>query len=155
MVTPSVSYGTIGPGATVNGTGRFRFTASYNATDQAEVSFSLSIVDGGGHHFKEPIRMTLHAPELRSYGHTVVETVGDGDGRPGPGETVNYTVSVRNDGSGASRSVTAILRRLDALSTVTDSTSTVGIIAAGATVSGDAFSFSVAAGGAAAAFELR
>ena len=143
MITSAVSYGTVAAGATVSNAVRYRLSTGYTTTDQTEIAFNLSITDGGGKHYQEPIRITLHGPELRSYGHTVVETVGNGDGRLAKGETATYTASVRNSGSGVARGVTAILRKLDARSTVTDSISTLGDVAPGATVSGDAFSFSL------------
>ncbi len=152
MMVPGVSYGTIAPGATVTSAVKYRFTTSYTAADQVELAFNLSIVDAADHHFLEPLRLTLHSPELRSYGHTVVENVGNGNGHPEPGESVTYTASLRNSGSGVARGVTAILRRLDAKSTVTDSTSSYGNIAPGAVVAGDPFAFSLTD---TAAFELR
>ncbi|TMQ69685.1 MAG: hypothetical protein E6K80_10910, partial [Candidatus Eisenbacteria bacterium] len=153
MVTPGASYGTIAAGLTVTSATRFRFITSYTAADQTELAFTLSIVDGAGHHFLEPLRVTLHSPELRSYGHTVLEFGGNGNGHPDPGETVQYTVSLRNGGSGVARGVNAILRRLDANSSVSDSTSLIGDMAPGATASGDVFAFTVT--GAGAQFELR
>jgi hypothetical protein len=49
--------------------------------------------------------------------------------------------------------VTAKLRCLNGLATVTDSTSTLGNVAAGATVAGDGFTFNVT--GAGAKFQLE
>jgi hypothetical protein len=149
----AVSYGTIAAGATVNGSTRFRLSTPYTATDQLELPFSLSIVDGANHHFVEPIQLTLHAPELTSYAHVYTETSGNGNGIPDPGEDITETVTLRNSGSGVARGVTAVLRNHDGLATVTDSTASYGDIAANASKNGDALAFSVV--GAGAKFELR
>jgi hypothetical protein len=153
MITSGVTYGTIAAGATVNGATRFRFTTAYNSVDQIELPFSLSIVDGAAHHFVEPIRLTLHAPELMSYAHVYTEISGNGNGVPEAGEVVSETVTLRNSGSGVARGVSVVLRNHDGLATVTDSTASYGDIAAGATKNGDALAFNVI--GAGAKFELR
>jgi hypothetical protein len=155
MLAATNTYGTMSPNTVANGNGWFRISTPYTLGDQREIPFTLTLQDLEAQTFVETIRLTLRAPELRHFGHVVVETVGDGDGHPEPGETVSYSVKLVNLGTGTASGVTAILRNYDGLATVSDSTATFGTVAAGAEVSADAFQFSVSPSGSAAAFELR
>jgi hypothetical protein len=152
LVNASGAWGAIAAGATGNPLATFRISVPAGVPDQREVAFSLVLWDGV-RSWREAFPLTLHAPELDHHENVIVETVGNNNGRPTTGETAQYTVRVRNAGSGVARGVTAVLRALNASATVTDSTSTVGDIAAGATAQGDAFVFSVT--GAAPLFQLE
>ncbi|HTR97120.1 MAG TPA: C25 family cysteine peptidase [Candidatus Acidoferrales bacterium] len=155
IVTPTVSYGTIGAGgsgAPVSPSTGFRVSFPYTLNDQREVPFVLLVSDGGGHSYRQTFQLTVHAPQLRSYAHVESETVGNGDGIPEPGETVNYVIKLRNLGTGAAHGVSLVLRSYDGLSTVSDSTSSLGDIAAGAEVSGDPVTFSPTSPGAVVSF---
>jgi hypothetical protein len=76
---------------------------------------------------------------LRHSAHVVTD--GNGNGRPDAGEVVSYSIQLRNLGTGVARSVSARLRNLDGLATVTDSMASWGDIQPGQTVSGDALTF--------------
>jgi hypothetical protein len=152
IVTPTVSYGTIAAGATANGSGAYRLSIPYTAPDQREIPLVFRWVSGSSS-WADTLRATLRAPEPRHYSHVVVDLGGNSDQRPDPGETISYSPRLRNMGTGTARGVTAVLRRLDGLSTVTDSTSTVGDIAYLAEVQGSPFSFSIT--DTLAKFELR
>ena len=144
IVTSAVSYGALASGASggpVSPSTGFRVSFPYTLNDQREVPFTLVVTDAGGHSYRHPFQLTVHAPELRTYSHGESETVGNGNGRPEPGETVNYTINVRNNGTGTAHNVSLILRSYDGLSVVTDSTSSYGNIAPGTEVAGDAVTF--------------
>ncbi len=146
MVTfllPSIGYGTIAPGATANPFLGFRFQVPYTFPDQREIPFSLSINDAAGDHQVEMLQITGRGPELRHYSHGLVDAGGTPNGIPEAGETITYTVKLRNRGTGPAPGVTGILRNLDGLTTVTDSTASWGDIAAGQEKSADSFSFGV------------
>ncbi len=144
VTTPTVTYGSIASGGTVTtgspATG-FRISVPASTADQREVPFQLVITDGAARSWRQFFTLTVHAPELRTYTHTETEPVGNGDGRPATGETVNYGISIRNEGSGAARGVSLRFRSADGLASVTDSVATLGTIAPGATVTGDAVTF--------------
>ena len=153
ITNPGVSYGGIAAGALVTPSGAFRISLPATFPDQREIPFSISMLDGSGRHYVENFQVVARAPDLVSYGHQVVDLGGNADGRPDPGETVSEFIKVRNVGTGVARAVTLVLRKLDALSTVTDSTSALGDIAPGQEKQGDAVTFVPSDAG--AKFELR
>ncbi len=139
----SVSYGSIGAGATANAPSGYRVSFPYTLADQREVPFVLSITDGAGHSFRETFQLTVHAPDLRTFSHSETETVGNGDGRASVGETANYFIRLRNRGTGTAHGVTLVARNYDGLCAITDSTSAFGDIAPGTEVAGDAITFTL------------
>ncbi len=147
VVNGDGAWGSIAAGATGDPVTPFRISVPADVPDQREVPFSLVIWDGS-RSWREAFQLTVRAPEPRHYEHVVTESPGNNDGRPTTGETANYSVRVRNNGSGVANAVTAKLRCLNGFATVTDSTSTVGNIASGATVQGDPFVFAVTSPGA-------
>jgi hypothetical protein len=152
VVTADASYGVIGAGATGDPVTPFRLSVPANVPDQREIPFTLMVWDGA-RSWRETLQLTVRAPEFVHFEHAVTESPGNNDGRPTTGETASYSVRLRNNGSGIGKSVTAKLRCLNGLATVTDSTSAFGDIATAATVQGDPFVFSVT--GAGAIFQLE
>ncbi|HET7225773.1 MAG TPA: C25 family cysteine peptidase [Candidatus Eisenbacteria bacterium] len=143
IVTGAGSYGTLAVSAQGVSTPKFRISVAFNANDQREIPFSLRLVDGAGRTNVQTFQLTVHAPDIRHNGHTIIDTGGNGDGKIDPGESISYFVKLRNMGTGQGQGITAVLRSLDAFSTVTDSTASFGDISAGQQVQGDAMSFSV------------
>jgi uncharacterized repeat protein (TIGR01451 family) len=141
IVTPTVAYGSLAPDALLTPAGGFRISTPYTMADQREIPFTLTILDDGSQSWRETFQVTVHAPELRSFAHGETETAGNSNGRPEAGETVNYTIQLRNQGTGTAHGVTAQLRSYDGLATVTDSTASFADLAPGATVTGDALTF--------------
>ncbi len=135
------SYGTIAAGATASPSNGFRVSVPYTVPDQHEFPFQLTLLDGSGRHFAESFALTARAPDPRHFSHVVLDLSGNGDGRPDPGETVSYFVKLKNLGTGIGPGVTAVLRSLDGLCTVTDSTAAFGDLAPGQEKQGDAFAF--------------
>ena len=141
ILQPSASYGTIAAGDSASPSPGPLVSLPFTAADQREVPFQLRLADGAGRAYAESFQLTVRAPELRHCAHTLVDAGGNSDGRPDPGETISYSVQLRNLGTGVARSVTARLRSLDGLVTVTDSTSSWGDIQPGEERTGDAFTF--------------
>lgn len=133
------SFGTIAAGDSAFPSAGLRVSLPFTAADQREVPFELRLADGAGRAYVERFQVTVRAPELRHYAHVVVD--GNSNGQPDAGETVSYYIQLRNLGTGGARSVTARLRSLDGLATVTDSTASWGDILAGQEGSGDALTF--------------
>jgi hypothetical protein len=154
VVNADGTYGSIAAGATGNPVTPFRITVPANVPDQREIPFTLVLWDGS-HSWREAFQLTVRAPDLRHYEQTITESPGNNDGRPTTGETATYTPHVRNSGSGVARSVTAKLRCLNGLATVTDSVVTIGDIAGYTTGQGDAFVFTVTGAGALFQMEIR
>jgi hypothetical protein len=125
-----VSYGTIAAGAVVTSGTAFRLSVSGALPDQKEVPFTLSTTDGVGKQRAMSVYITMRAPDLRHFAHVVNDAAGNNNGVPDPGESVTYTLKLKNLGTAQARGVTAVLRA-DLNATVTDSTASFGDLAAG------------------------
>lgn len=147
------TYGAIAASATGLPAGPFRVSTPPSAKDQIEVPFTLQILDGNGGHHIETFQMVLHAPEPFHLSHVVGDGGGNGNGRPEAGESVSYTVTLKNLGTGLATGMSAVLRNHDGLATVTDSLASFGNVATGSDAVGDPFAFTVI--DAAAKLELR
>lgn len=148
ILVPAASYGTLAPDAVVTPAAGFRISTPYTMTDQREIPFTMTVLADGGLSWTEKFQLTVHAPEVRTYGHGETESVGNGNGRPEVGETANYTIQLRNLGTGTAYGASAVLRSYDGLATVTDSTTSFGNVAPGALATGDALQFQVLSAGA-------
>ena len=135
------NYGTVAAGDTANPSTALRVSIPYTTSDQREVPFTLRLADSGGRTYLAEFQLTVRAPELMHFAHTVSDVGGNYDGRPDPGETVSYSIKLRNLGTGLAESVTARLRSLDGLATVTDSMASWGNIQPGQESTGDAMTF--------------
>jgi Peptidase family C25/FG-GAP-like repeat/Fibronectin type III domain len=143
ILLPSLAYGTIAPGATSSPSFGFRVSIPYTTPDQREIPFTLTLTDAAGDHQLETFQITTRAPDLRHYSHTLVDVGGTPDGYPDAGETITYTVKLTNRGTGIAPGVTGVLRSLDGLCVVSDSTATWGDIAPGQEKGADSFTFLV------------
>jgi hypothetical protein len=141
VTQPAVSYGSISAGATTNVATSYRILIPASAPDDRELSFNLRLADNAGRTWNERIALTNHAPILRHNGETVVDAGGNANGRPDPGETVQYLVKLKNLGTGLASSVTAKLRSWNGLAVVSDSTATWGTINPGEEKIADAMTF--------------
>ena len=141
LVDSVATYGTIGVSATESPASGFRLQVPASVEDQREIPFVLSILDGNGGHHIEEMELVVRAGEPFHLGHDVVDTGGNSDGRPDPGENVSYSVTLRNLGTGDAHGVSGVLRSYDGLVTISDSTSSFGSLAPGAEATGDPFEF--------------
>lgn len=143
LLVPSAAYGTLAADAVVTPATGFRISTPYTMTDQREIPFTMTVQADGGLSWSEHFQLTVHSVELRSYGHGESETVGNSNGVPEAGETVNYTIQMRNLGTGTAYGASAVLRSDDGLAVVTDSTTAFGDIVPGAVATGDPLQFQV------------
>lgn len=141
IATATAAYAAVAPGATVQPTVAFRVSLPAGLADQSEIPFKFDVFDGAGHVYHETFQVTVHAPELRTFSHIESEAGGNNNGRPDVNEVVTYALQLRNQGTGIAHGVTLKLRSPDSLSVITDSTSTFGDIAPGATATGDGVIF--------------
>jgi uncharacterized repeat protein (TIGR01451 family) len=148
IVNDTASYGSIAAGATGQPVAGFRVMVPYTAPDQREIPFVVTMTDANGHSFVQDFQVTMRAPELRSFSHGETEPSGNGDGRPQAGETVSYTIKLRNLGTGIAHGVSLVAHTLDGLALFSDSTSSFGDIAPGAVGTGDPITFQVTSPGA-------
>jgi hypothetical protein len=141
ILQAAASYGTIAAGDSASPSPGLLVSLPFTAADQREVPFELRLADGAGRTYVERFQLTVRAPELRHFAHVMADAGGDNDGRPDPGETIDCTIQLRNLGTGVASSVSARLRNLDGLATVTDSMTSWGDIPPGEERTGDVFTF--------------
>jgi len=144
VLQAATSYGALAAGDSVSPVTGLRVSLPFDADDQREVPFTLTLVDGLSRTYVAEFQLTARAPELRHYRHAVLDSPGDGDLVPEAGETIQSTVVLRTLGPGTASDVTGTLRSLDGLATVTDSTASWGNLVPGVDRSGDAFVFQLA-----------
>ncbi len=141
LLQPAASYGTIAVADSASPSPGLLVGLPFTAEDQREVPFDLYLTDGTGRTYLERFQLTVRAPELRHSAHVMVDVGGNLDGRPDPGETVACYIKLRNLGTGVAQGVSARLRNLDGLATVTDSMASWADIQPGEELTGDAFKF--------------
>ena len=141
ILQPAASYGTIAAGDSASPSPGLLVSLPFTAADQREVPFELRLADDEGRAYVERFQLTVRAPELRHSAHVMVDAGGNLDGRPDPGETIDCYIKLRNLGTGVAKNVSARLRNLDGLATVTDSMASWGDIQPGEERTGDLFTF--------------
>jgi len=92
------NYGLIGGNSAVTIAGAFAFNVADTIEDGHNVLFSVECSDGDTAWTSQFI-ITAHAPRLEFFGFEVDDSDGDGNGRIDPGETVEMTVTIINNGS--------------------------------------------------------
>ena len=142
VIQNSVSYGSVSSNGTSNPAPGFRVSVVAGAPDQHEAAFTLTLLSGGVRTVRT-FELVIHAPEPRQITHAISDVGVDFDGRPDVGETIFYTLTVKNYGSGEAQNVTAILRNHDGLATVLDSTASFGNLTSKQTGTGDALTIYV------------
>jgi hypothetical protein len=125
------SFGDIDAGDTAAGTPSFQFTLSAGCANGHVVYFTLNTSDDAGHAWSDMVGVTVATPVLSCFGYRVVDTLGNGNGIPEPGETVDVLMYLRNSGLGRARGVTAVLSCNDPYVTVSESIASAGEIAEG------------------------
>jgi hypothetical protein len=80
----------------------FSVQVSPNTPDQTQINFTITLQDGAGHTWDASPVMAVDAPSLCMGSITIDDATGDNDGVFEPGETVAYTLPVRNLGHAAS-----------------------------------------------------
>ncbi|MCC6349891.1 MAG: VCBS repeat-containing protein [Candidatus Eisenbacteria bacterium] len=148
ILVPTASYGSLAADALIVPSVGFRVSTPDTMTDQREIPFTMTVLADGGLSWTEKFQLTVHSPELRSFGHGETEPVGNGNGRPEVGETVQYAIQLRNLGTGTAYGTAAVLRSYDGLALVTDSTTSFGTVAPGTVSTGDPLVFQPLSAGA-------
>ncbi len=140
-------YGTV-PGN--NGTSYiadgFAFTVSSHAPDKHNITFDLTVNGTNRDTWQGSFVVPVHAPVIQYPIVTIDDASGNNNGILDPGETVDVTVTLTNNGSGQAYTTTAILSETDAYISVPDDFGSYGLIdSSGGTATNTTDVFSVSA----------
>lgn len=91
-------YGTLQPGDVVNADDAFAFDVSHNVPDNEIIIIDLNASDGTNTWISQ-VYIITYAPSLMIDNFEISDVTGNNNGRIDPGETVDISISVMNDGS--------------------------------------------------------
>jgi PKD repeat protein len=125
-------YGDLAAGQVMTGDGAFSITVAEDAPDGYNAIINVEFADEDSKELWEgTMTIMLHAPVMDMATYTIVDPQGNGNGKIDPGETVQITIDVMNDGSADAMNVAAALICADPYITITQSSMTYGDITAG------------------------
>jgi hypothetical protein len=123
------NYGTIPAGATIEIENGFALDVAGNIPDEHNILFNLEST--GEDTWNSSFSDMGHAPVLMFGGYTISDPGGNGNGKLDPGETVDLTITVSNDGSSDAAGVVGLLSSTSEFIEITTSSMTYGPITAG------------------------
>ncbi|MCD4796133.1 MAG: T9SS type A sorting domain-containing protein [Candidatus Cloacimonetes bacterium] len=135
-------YGTIAAQSTSIQSDAFEFDIAGNIPDQHEIIFELEVSGSARDTWFSEFSVTVNAPAINFDDLTIDDAAGNGNGRLDPGETVQITFPICNDGHIDSPSATGVLNCTNQLVTIENDTVDLGVLAIGSMVYAD---FSVTA----------
>ncbi|MGD8395776.1 MAG: C25 family cysteine peptidase [Candidatus Eiseniibacteriota bacterium] len=148
---PAVAYGTIASGGASSGSGHFLVTLGADAPEAFQPVFLLTIT-AGPRTWQDRFTLPVHGVALEHYAHQIGDPLpgGNGNGIAEPGESIEYAVTLRNNGTGPAAAVAGTLRVLNRATmqpdpevTVTGSSVSFGDLVPGTPVAGAPFAFSL------------
>ncbi len=151
IVQATVSYGTIAPGGSTQGSGAFVVTIAENAPVAYQPVLTV-VAAGTQGTWVDPVVLPLRRPYLEHWGHVVDDASprGNGNGVVEAGEEIYYRVTVKNTGQDGSVGLAGSLRALRVSDrqphpgvTVGDGASSFGTLVPGQQVQGDRFAFTL------------
>ncbi|MDZ4803995.1 MAG: C25 family cysteine peptidase [Candidatus Eisenbacteria bacterium] len=141
IIDGTASWPSLGVGASAPPIDPFVIRAVGTATDRYETTATL-IIAAAGYSRSEPVIILVGAPLLERYRLLRSDVgLGNGNGLIEVGENQTLTLTLRNNGRGAVRNVTARLRPLGPETTISDSMASFGTIGADQVAIGDPFVF--------------
>jgi hypothetical protein len=123
------NYGTIPAGETIEVENGFAFDVAGNIPDEHNIMFNLE--SSGKDTWNSSFSDMGHAPVLMFGGYTISDAGGNGNGKLDPGETVDLTISVNNDGSSDAAGVVSLLSSTSEFIEIATSSMIYGPITAG------------------------
>ncbi|MGB2770082.1 MAG: C25 family cysteine peptidase, partial [Candidatus Zixiibacteriota bacterium] len=133
MVNDSAFWGEVPAGGTATCVNAFVFSVDPNVPDMEMITFQLDIQATNGSWSYDDITVVAHAPIL-VYKSKITEDLGGNDnGKPDPGESVDLTITLQNDGSAGVIQVAADLVCVDPYVTIDVSSATYPDMSSGGT----------------------
>lgn len=128
-------FGDVPAGATATSSTACDVVISPDCPDGYTVNLAWSLTADGGQEFAGVLPLQVADAVLSFYRHRVDETIGDGNGRPDPGEVCTLQVWVENSGWADAEAVSVDLSAADPMVTIIGGPVGVGSISSGDVVS--------------------
>jgi len=128
------TFGDISAGTTVTGPAAFEIFIHENAPDGHIAVLEVEFNSTSKNSWVSSLALPLHAAVIDMPEYTVVDVTGNNNGKIDPGETVQLTIQLENQGSSDAFNVSALLTCPDPFITINQGTQNYGNINAGATV---------------------
>ncbi|MFH0778263.1 MAG: C25 family cysteine peptidase, partial [Candidatus Eisenbacteria bacterium] len=143
FVDSSANYGNVNPNSSAFPDVPYLLEVSRSCPDQHDAICTIEIRDSADSVWTDVFLVRVRAAVLWHAGHTVVDTIGggNGNGEIDPGEVIELPVTLRNVGSGYAGQVRAYLRTFDPNISITDSVAVFGDMPACSSRTGDTFVF--------------
>jgi PKD repeat protein len=127
----SFSFGDINANQNANGDGAFAITIAQNAPDGYNAIIDVEFTDGNEKElWTSTMNVTLHAPVMGLGSYSINDMTGNGNGKIDPGETVEITIQLLNEGSSDAYTVNGLLICPDPFITIDEATMNYGDMAA-------------------------
>ncbi len=126
-------YGNIPAGGKLTINDGYAIDVAANVPDMHTIPFSVTATDGANS-WSSNFSLRAHAPILTLGSYTISDPGGNNNGKLDPGETVDVSVEIKNDGSSGAVTVFGELTSTDPNVVINNSTQAYGNISAGALV---------------------
>ncbi|MFZ5434213.1 MAG: C25 family cysteine peptidase [Calditrichota bacterium] len=136
-------YGTIGSGLSVSNPGAFTAELSPNVPDGQVIHVDIAAADNSSNEWNNEFTITAHAPALSVSSSAVDDAAGNDNGVIDPGESVNLTLTLLNDGSVDASTLVGTLSTDYSYATITQTTGTLAVLNYGATGTLTAFGVTI------------
>jgi hypothetical protein len=117
------SFGDVNPDEVVWCADDFDFEVDLMCEDGHTVPFTVTFQDTAANSWDYTLNMVVNAPKMLFDSFALDDGAGNGDGIADPGETVNFDVTLLNDGHHVGENVSVTLHSADAYCSVTQPTS--------------------------------
>ena len=134
VLDSSEVYGTITSGAALLKTNAFTVKLNNNIPNLHVIPLLVRATDGVNN-WTSNISITAHAPVLTYTGYSIIDSLGNNNGRVDPGETFKIKVDLKNTGTAKAVNVQGNLSTISPYVTITGSSATYGDLDTNAVIS--------------------
>ncbi|MDP4115921.1 MAG: T9SS type A sorting domain-containing protein, partial [Bacteroidota bacterium] len=134
VLDSSEVYGTITAGAALLKTNAFTVKLNNNIPNLHVIPLLVRATDGVNN-WTSNISITAHAPVLTYTGYSIIDSLGNNNGRVDPGETFKIKVDLKNTGTAKAVNVQGSLSTISPYVTITGSSATYGDLDTNAVIS--------------------
>lgn len=131
----SHDFGTIAAGAVVDGDAAFEIAVANDVPDGYAALFEVEFSDDSKSSWISSFTVSLHATQMEVGSYTILDNTGNNNGMIDPGETVDITLELANNGSSDAYNIEGEIICADPYITIVQGTQTYGDITAGTSVS--------------------